>query len=200
MTTIFIISLTAYLIGSINFHSIISWFHTPKKFPNQFERTFFLSIPRIKLLSGFTEYLKGLLGAYLIFKLTNSELMVVFWGTGLVIGNTWSIFNHFREKGNYLGILGILSFINFAFTILCILIWCLLFVFLKHIELSLVISSTILPFLIMGFSWIGIDSTYILWGIFIAIFTPIKLRSRFPTILEGRSDNLMQRFKNRNEK
>lgn len=199
MTTILIILLIAYLIGSMNFQSIISWLYTPKKFPNQLEKTFSLLTPKIKLFNCIIEYLKGLLGAYIIFELTNSELMVVIWGTGLVIGITWSIFNRFREKGSYLGILGILSYINLLFTILYVFIWCLLFVFLKHIELSLVITSTILPFLIMGFSWMGIDSTYVLFGIFIAIFIPIKLRSRFPAILEGRNFNIMERFKNRNQ-
>lgn len=194
LTTLFI----AYLLGSISLKGIILWISPPKVFPSQLNKTFSLKTHKATIIGILSDFIKGTLGAYILYSMTDSELLVSIWGVGLFLGNTWPIFSKFKEKFNLIGSLGVLFFINTFFAVIYIIICIVIFIVVNHPELSLVISSTILPFLIMAFSWTGINPSYILFGIFIAILMPIKLRNKFPTILEPKENSLLERFKNRN--
>jgi glycerol-3-phosphate acyltransferase PlsY len=198
MSIIFYTLLIAYFVGSISFKGILLWLSPPKLFPNQLNKTFSLITPKAKLIDALSDILKGIIGAHTVYSMTDSELLVSIWGIGLILGNTWPIFSKFKERFNLLGFLGVLFYINTLFTIIYILIGIAIFILLNHPELSLVISSTILPFIIMTFQWLGISPTYIILGIFLAIFIPLKLRNKFPIILEPKKNDLFERFKNKN--
>lgn len=205
MTTYIIITIIAYLIGSINFSVIISkkmaGFDVREKGSGNAGTTNMLRSvgKKAAALTLICDILKGVVAiliaviAGIIIKNLDKALLVQLAGISVVIGHTFPIFFGFKGGKGVATSLGVLLMINWKIGLICLVFAIILMALTKMVSVGSVGAAILYPVLVL---FIGTNFTvsegsgYLMFSILLAALVGFNHRTNIKRIIEGKENKL----------
>jgi glycerol-3-phosphate acyltransferase PlsY len=200
MASYIIITVLAYLIGSINFSIIISkkmaGFDVREKGSGNAGTTNMLRSvgKKAAALTLVCDILKGVVAILLaiitgaILKNSDKALLVQLAGIAVVIGHTFPIFFGFKGGKGVATSLGVLLLINWKIGLICLVFAIVLMALTKMVSVGSVGAAILYPVLVL---FIGTNFTvsegsgYLVFSILLAVLVAFNHRENIKRILEG---------------
>lgn len=205
MATYIIITILAYLIGSVNFSIIISkkiaGFDVREKGSGNAGTTNMLRSVGKKaaaltllcdILKGVVAILIAILAGKIIQNL-NKALLVQLAGIAVVLGHTFPIFFQFKGGKGVATSLGVLLMINWKIGLICLVFAVLLIALTQMVSLGSVGAAILYPVLVM---FIHTDYTvsegtnYLIFAIILAVIVAFNHRENIKRLLEGKENKI----------
>ena len=203
MATYIIVTLIAYLLGSISFSIIISkklaGFDVREKGSGNAGSTNVLRTvgKKAAIITLICDCLKGVLAVFIGFiagkiaKNTDGALLVQLAGLAVVIGHTFPIFFGFKGGKGLATSLGVLLIINWQIGLICLVFALILMALTRFVSLGSVSAAILFPVLTIFINAHYIVSgSYIMFGILLAILVIFNHRSNVKRLLEGNENKL----------
>ena len=205
MTTYIIVSIIAYLIGSISFSVIISkkmaGFDVREKGSGNAGATNMLrSIgKRAAILTLIGDALKGVIAilvaiiAGVIVKDLDKALLVQLAGIFVVIGHTFPIFFQFKGGKGVATSLGVLLMTNWQIGLICLVFALVLMALTKMVSMGSVGAAILFPVLVLFINsnyTVQDGSSYFIYSIILAIIVSFNHRTNIQRILNGTENKL----------
>lgn len=205
MTAYIIITVLAYLIGSINFSIIISkkmaGFDVREKGSGNAGTTNMLRSvgKRAAALTLVCDILKGVVAILVaiivgaIMKNIDKALLVQLAGIAVVIGHTFPIFFGFKGGKGVATSLGVLLLVNWKIGLICLVFAIVLMVLTKMVSVGSVGAAILYPILVL---FIGTNFTvsegtnYLVFSILLAVIVAFNHRANIKRILEGKENKI----------
>ena len=203
MATYIIVTVLAYLLGSISFSVIISkkmaGFDVREKGSGNAGSTNVLRTvgKKAAIITLICDCLKGVLAILIAFiagkiaKNTDGALLVQLAGLAVVLGHTFPIFFKFKGGKGVATSLGVLLIINWQIGLICLVFALVLMALTRFVSLGSVAAAILFPVLtIFIHTNYIVDGNYIVFGILLAIFVIFNHRSNVKRLLEGKENKL----------
>lgn len=203
MATYIIISIVAYLIGSISFSIIISkkmaGFDVREKGSGNAGSTNVLRTvgKKAAILTLICDCLKGVIAiliAYIIGKIISNldkSLLVQLAGIFVILGHTFPIFFKFKGGKGVATSLGVLLIINWQIGLICLVFALILMALTRFVSLGSVAAAILFPVLtIFIHNNYLVEGNYILFGIILAVLVIFNHRENVKRLLEGKENKL----------
>lgn len=203
MATYIIVSIIAYLLGSISFSVIFSkkigGFDVRTKGSGNAGSTNVLRTvgKKAAVLTLLCDCLKGVVAVLVaviagnIAKSVDSALLVQLAGIFVVVGHSFPIFFKFKGGKGVATSLGVILIINWRIGLICLVFALLLMILTKFVSLGSVAAAILFPVLtIFIHSNYIVSGNYIIFGIILALFVIYNHRSNINRLLEGKENKL----------
>lgn len=203
MATYIIVSIIAYLLGSISFSVIFSkkigGFDVRTKGSGNAGSTNVLRTvgKKAAALTLLCDCLKGVVAVLVaviagnIAKSVDSALLVQLAGIFVVVGHSFPIFFKFKGGKGVATSLGVILIINWRIGLICLVFALLLMILTKFVSLGSVAAAILFPVLtIFIHSNYIVSGNYIIFGIILALFVIYNHRSNINRLLEGKENKL----------
>ena len=203
MATYIIVSIIAYLLGSISFSVIFSkkigGFDVRTKGSGNAGSTNVLRTvgKKAAVLTLLCDCLKGVVAVLVaviagnIAKSVDSALLVQLAGIFAVVGHSFPIFFKFKGGKGVATSLGVILIINWRIGLICLVFSLLLMILTKFVSLGSVAAAILFPVLtIFIHSNYIVSGNYIIFGIILALFVIYNHRSNINRLLEGKENKL----------
>lgn len=207
MATYIIVSIVAYLLGSISFSVIISkkmaGFDVREKGSGNAGSTNVLrtvgkGAAFLTLICDIAKGVLAILIAYIvgnIVKDIDRSLLVQLAGIFVVVGHTFPIFFKFKGGKGVATSLGVLLMVNWQIGLICLVFALLLMALTRFVSLGSVAAAILFPVLtIFITSNYLVPGNYIVFGIILAALVIFNHRENVKRLLEGKENKLS--FKN----
>lgn len=205
MTIYIIVSIIAYLIGSINFSIIfskkIAGFDVREKGSGNAGATNMLRSvgKKAAILTLICDILKGIVSIGIailignIFNIENKALLVQLSGILVIIGHTFPIFFKFKGGKGVATSLGVLLMTNWQIGLICLVFALILMILTKMVSLGSVGAAVLFPVLVLfirdNFT-VSQGSNYIMYSIILAIIVLFNHRNNIKRILKGTENKI----------
>lgn len=203
MATYIIVTIIAYLLGSISFSVIISkkmaGFDVREKGSGNAGSTNVLRTVGKKAaiitlicdcLKGVVAVLIGLLASKLV-QGTDSSLLVQLAGIAVVVGHTFPIFFKFKGGKGVATSLGVLLIINWKIGLICLVFALVVMTLTRFVSLGSVATAILLPILTVCIDTNApAPGNYVIFGIILAVLVVFNHRSNVKRLLEGKENKL----------
>ena len=203
MATYIIVSIIAYLIGSISFSVIFSkklgGFDVRTKGSGNAGSTNVLRTvgKKAAILTLICDCLKGVIAVLIaviagnIVKTLDKALLVKLAGIFVVLGHTFPIFFNFKGGKGVATSLGVILIINWKIGLICLVFALLLMALTKFVSLGSVSAAVLFPVLtiFMHTNYIA-EGNYIIFGIILAALVIYNHRTNINRLLEGKENKL----------
>lgn len=203
MATYIIVSIIAYLLGSISFSVIISkkmaGFDVREKGSGNAGSTNVLRTvgKKAAILTLICDCLKGVLAiliAYIagkIMKNLDASLLVQLAGIFVVLGHTFPIFFKFKGGKGVATSLGVLLMVNWQIGLICLVFALILMVLTRFVSLGSVGAAILFPVLtIFIHTNYLVSGNYIVFGIILAVLVIFNHRANVQRLLTGKENKL----------
>ena len=203
MATYIIVSIIAYLLGSISFSVIFSkkigGFDVRTKGSGNAGSTNVLRTvgKKAAVLTLLCDCLKGVVAVLVaviagnIAKSVDSALLVQLAGIFVVVGHSFPIFFKFKGGKGVATSLGVILIINWRIGLICLVFALLLMILTKFVSLGSVAAAILFPVLtIFIHSNYIVSGNYIIFGIILALFVIYNHRSNINRLLEGKENKI----------
>ena len=203
MATYIIVSIIAYLLGSISFSVIFSkkigGFDVRTKGSGNAGSTNVLRTvgKKAAVLTLLCDCLKGVVAVLVaviagnIAKSVDSALLVQLAGIFAVVGHSFPIFFKFKGGKGVATSLGVILIINWRIGLICLVFALLLMILTKFVSLGSVAAAILFPVLtIFIHSNYIVSGNYIIFGIILALFVIYNHRTNINRLLEGKENKL----------
>ena len=203
MATYIIVSIIAYLLGSISFSVIFSkkigGFDVRTKGSGNAGSTNVLRTvgKKAAVLTLLCDCLKGVVAVLVaviagnIAKSVDGALLVQLAGIFVVVGHSFPIFFKFKGGKGVATSLGVILIINWRIGLICLVFALLLMILTKFVSLGSVAAAILFPVLtIFIHSNYIVSGNYIIFGIILALFVIYNHRSNINRLLEGKENKL----------
>ena len=203
MATYIIVSIIAYLLGSISFSVIFSkkigGFDVRTKGSGNAGSTNVLRTvgKKAAVLTLICDCLKGVVAVLVaviagnIAKSVDSALLVQLAGIFVVVGHSFPIFFKFKGGKGVATSLGVILIINWRIGLICLVFALLLMILTKFVSLGSVAAAILFPVLtIFIHSNYIVSGNYIIFGIILALFVIYNHRSNINRLLGGKENKL----------
>lgn len=205
MATYIIVTIIAYLIGSINFSIIISkkmaGFDVREKGSGNAGTTNMLRSvgKREAALTLVCDILKGVVAVLVailagaIIKNLDKSLLVQLAAIAVVIGHTFPIFFGFKGGKGVATSLGVLLMVNWKIGLICLVFAVVLIALTRMVSVGSVGAAILYPVLVL---FIGTNFTvsegsgYLVFSILLALLVAFNHRSNIKRILEGKENKI----------
>ena len=203
MATYIIVSIIAYLIGSISFSVIFSkkigGFDVRTKGSGNAGSTNVLRTvgKKAAILTLLCDCLKGVVAVLIaviagnIAKNLDKALLVQLAGIFVVLGHTFPVFFNFKGGKGVATSLGVILIVNWKIGLICLVFALLLMALTRFVSLGSVAAALLFPVLtiFMHTNYI-VDGNYIIFGIILALFVIYNHRTNINRLLEGKENKL----------
>ncbi len=203
MATYIIVSIIAYLIGSISFSVIFSkkigGFDVRTKGSGNAGSTNVLRTvgKKAAVLTLLCDCLKGVVAVLIaviagnIAKNLDKALLVQLAGIFVVLGHTFPIFFKFKGGKGVATSLGVILIVNWKIGLICLVFALLLMILTKFVSLGSVAAALLFPVLtIFIHTNYIVSGNYIIFGIILALFVIYNHRTNINRLLEGKENKL----------
>ncbi len=205
MVVYVIVAIIAYLIGSINFSVLISkkmaGFDVREKGSGNAGTTNVLRTvgKRAAALTLLLDILKGIVSILIavlfgfIARKSNSAILVEIAAICVVLGHTFPIFFGFKGGKGVATSLGILLFINWKIGIICIVFGVFLIAITRMVSLGSISGAVlfaVLTIFIRDGYIVKYNSSFIVFGIFLAAIVIINHRANLRRIIDGNENRI----------
>lgn len=204
MAVYIIVTILAYLIGSISFAVIFSkklaGIDVREKGSGNAGSTNVLRTAGKKAgaLTLLCDCLKGVLAVFLawlagrIFKNTDAVLLVQLAGLAVVIGHTFPLFFGFKGGKGVATSLGILLIMNWRIGLICLVFALVLIILTKMVSLGSIGAAILYPVLTIFIhqNYIVSGGSYLVFAILLALFVVYNHRENVKRLLEGKENKL----------
>ena len=203
MATYIIVSIIAYLIGSISFSVIFSkkigGFDVRTKGSGNAGSTNVLRTvgKKAAVLTLLCDCLKGVVAVLIaviagnIAKNLDKALLVQLAGIFVVLGHTFPIFFKFKGGKGVATALGVILIVNWKIGLICLVFALLLMILTKFVSLGSVAAALLFPVLtIFIHTNYIVSGNYIIFGIILALFVIYNHRTNINRLLEGKENKL----------
>lgn len=203
MATYIIVTIIAYLLGSISFSVIISkkmaGFDVREKGSGNAGSTNVLRTvgKKAAILTLICDCLKGIVAILIavlaskIVKGTDAGLLVQLAGVAVVIGHTFPIFFKFKGGKGVATSLGVLLIINWQIGLICLVFALTLMALTRFVSLGSVSAAILFPILTMFIqeNYI-VPGNYIIFGVVLAAIVVFNHRANVKRLLTGTENKL----------
>ena len=203
MATYIIVSIIAYLIGSISFSVIFSkkigGFDVRTKGSGNAGSTNVLRTvgKKAAVLTLLCDCLKGVIAVLIaviagnIAKNLDKALLVQLAGIFVVLGHTFPVFFKFKGGKGVATSLGVILIVNWKIGLICLVFALLLMILTKFVSLGSVAAALLFPVLtIFIHTNYIVSGNYIIFGIILALFVIYNHRTNINRLLEGKENKL----------
>ena len=203
MATYIIVSIIAYLIGSISFSVIFSkkigGFDVRTKGSGNAGSTNVLRTvgKKAAVLTLLCDCLKGVVAVLIaviagnIAKNLDKALLVQLAGIFVVLGHTFPIFFKFKGGKGVATSLGVILIVNWKIGLICLVFALLLMALTRFVSLGSVAAALLFPVLtIFIHTNYIVSGNYIIFGIILALFVIYNHRTNINRLLEGKENKL----------
>ena len=205
MATYIVVTIIAYLLGSISFSVIISkkmaGFDVREKGSGNAGTTNVLRSvgKKAAIFTLLCDVLKGVLAilvafiAGLIFKdKLDRALLVVLAGIAVIVGHTFPIFFGFKGGKGIATALGVLLITNWNIGLICLVFALVLMALTRMVSLGSIAAAVLFPVLVifMPHTAYLVDGNYIVYSILIAVLVIYNHRANVNRLLEGKENKL----------
>lgn len=203
MATYIIVSIIAYLIGSISFSVIFSkkigGFDVRTKGSGNAGSTNVLRTvgKKAAVLTLLCDCLKGVVAVLIaviagnIAKNLDKALLVQLAGIFVVLGHTFPVFFKFKGGKGVATSLGVILIVNWKIGLICLVFALLLMILTKFVSLGSVAAALLFPVLtIFIHTNYIVSGNYIIFGIILALFVIYNHRTNINRLLEGKENKL----------
>jgi len=203
MATYIIVTVIAYLLGSISFSVIISkkmaGFDVREKGSGNAGSTNVLRTvgKKAAIITLICDCLKGVLAVLVgfiagkIIQQTDASLLVQLAGIAVVIGHTFPIFFKFKGGKGVATSLGVLLIINWQIGLICLVFALVLMALTRFVSLGSVGAAILFPVLTIFISSNYIvQGNYIIFGIVLAVLVIFNHRTNVQRLLTGTENKL----------
>lgn len=203
MATYIIVSIIAYIIGSISFSVIFSkkigGFDVRTKGSGNAGSTNVLRTvgKKAAVLTLLCDCLKGVVAVLIaviagnIAKNLDKALLVQLAGIFVVLGHTFPVFFKFKGGKGVATSLGVILIVNWKIGLICLVFALLLMILTKFVSLGSVAAALLFPVLtIFIHTNYIVSGNYIIFGIILALFVIYNHRTNINRLLEGKENKL----------
>ena len=212
MTSIIIVAIISYLIGSIMFSVIftkkIAGFDVRTKGSGNAGSTNVLRTAgkKVAIITLICDILKGVVAVligYIVGKLTKasvetSQMLILTAGVMVVLGHTFPIFFKFKGGKGVATSLGVLLMINWKIGLICLVFALLIMAVSRMVSLGSISAAILFPVLCIFINENYLIKAnhfgYILFGIILCLLVVFNHRSNLKRIINGKENKLS--FKN----
>lgn len=200
-----IVSIVAYLIGSISFSVIISkkmaGFDVREKGSGNAGTTNMLRSvgKKAAALTLICDVLKGVVAILIAmfigwaFKVENQSLLVQIAGIAVVLGHTFPIFFGFKGGKGVATSLGVLLMTNWQIGLICLVFALVLMALTRMVSMGSVGAAILFPILVLFIRTnytISEGSSYLIYSIILALIVAFNHRANIQRILNGTENKL----------
>ena len=205
MATYIIVTIIAYLIGSINFSIIISkkmaGFDVREKGSGNAGTTNMLRSvgKRAAALTLLCDILKGVVAILIailagaIIKNIDKALLVQLAAIAVVLGHTFPIFFQFKGGKGVATSLGVLLMVNWQIGLICLVFAVALIVLTRMVSLGSIGAAILYPVLVMFIHTnytVSEGSGYLIFSIVLAVLVAFNHRTNIKRLLEGKENKI----------
>ena len=205
MATYIVVTIIAYLLGSISFSVIISkkmaGFDVRQKGSGNAGTTNVLRSvgKKAAIITLICDILKGIVSilvayiAGLIFKdKLDRTLLVELAGIAVIVGHTFPIFFGFKGGKGIATALGVLLVTNWNIGLICLVFALVLMALTRIVSLGSIVAAVLFPVLaiFMPHTAYLVDGNYIAYSIIIAVLVIYNHRANVKRLLEGKENKL----------
>ena len=205
MATYIVVTIIAYLLGSISFSVIISkkmaGFDVRQKGSGNAGTTNVLRSvgKKAAIITLICDILKGIVSilvayiAGLIFKdKLDRALLVELAGIAVIVGHTFPIFFGFKGGKGIATALGVLLVTNWNIGLICLVFALVLMALTRIVSLGSIVAAVLFPVLaiFMPHTAYLVDGNYIAYSIIIAVLVIYNHRANVKRLLEGKENKL----------
>lgn len=205
MATYIVVTIIAYLLGSISFSVIISkkmaGFDVREKGSGNAGTTNVLRTvgKKASIITLVCDILKGvvaILVAYvagLIMKdSVDKALLIQLAGIAVILGHTFPIFFGFKGGKGIATALGVLMMTNWNIGLICLVFALVLMILTRMVSLGSIAAAVLFPVLIIFMPHIAylVDGNYIIYSILLAVLVVFNHRSNVKRLLTGTENKI----------
>lgn len=203
MATYIIVSIIAYLLGSISFSVILSkkmaGFDVREKGSGNAGSTNVLRTvgKKAAILTLICDCLKGVLAILIAFiaskimKELDGSLLIQLAGIFVVLGHTFPVFFKFKGGKGVATSLGVLLMVNWQIGLICLVFALILMALTRFVSLGSIAAAILFPVLtVFIHTNYLINGNYIVFGIILAVFVVFNHRTNVKRLLEGKENKL----------
>ena len=208
MTSIIIVAIISYLIGSIMFSVIftkkIAGFDVRTKGSGNAGSTNVLRVAgkKVAIITLICDILKGVVAVligYIVGKLTKasvetSQMLILTAGVMVVLGHTFPIFFKFKGGKGVATSLGVLLMINWKIGLICLVFALLIMAVSRMVSLGSISAAILFPVLCIFINENYLIKAnhfgYILFGIILCLLVVFNHRSNLKRIINGKENKL----------
>ena len=205
MATYIIVTIIAYLLGSISFSVIISkkmaGFDVRQKGSGNAGTTNVLRTvgKKASIITLLCDILKGvvaILVAYIIGLIIkegiDKALLVQLAGIAVILGHTFPIFFEFKGGKGIATALGVLMMTNWNIGLICLVFALVLMILTKMVSLGSIAAAVLFPVLIMFMPHTAylVDGNYIIYSILLAALVVFNHRANVKRLLTGTENKI----------
>ena len=205
MSAYIIVTLVAYLLGSISFSVIISkkmaGFDVREKGSGNAGTTNMLRSvgKKAAAITLICDILKGVVAILIAmfvawaFKVENASLLVQIAGIAVVLGHTFPIFFGFKGGKGVATSLGILIMSNWQIGLICLVFGVVLIILTRMVSLGSCAAAVLFPVLTLFINEhyiVSQGSSYLIYSIILAVIVLFNHRSNIKRILSGKENKI----------
>ena len=203
MATYIIVSLIAYLLGSISFSIIFSkkfaGFDVREKGSGNAGTTNVLRTvgKKAAILTLICDCLKGVLAVLIAFiaskimKNLDGSLLVQLAGIFVVLGHTFPVFFKFKGGKGIATSLGVLLMVNWQIGLICLVFALVLMALTRFVSLGSIAAAILFPVLtVFIHTNYLVNGNYIIFAIILAVLVVFNHRANVKRLLEGKENKL----------
>lgn len=198
-----LVTVIAYLIGSISFSIIFSkkfaGFDVREKGSKNAGSTNVLRTvgKKAAILTLICDILKGVVAvgiallAHVIIKEADASLLVQLAGVCVILGHTFPIFFEFRGGKGVATALGVLLITNYQIGLICLVFALVIMLFTKMASAGSVTAAILFPILTLfiNHNYI-VDGNYVIFGVVVALLVVFNHRANIKRILNGTENKI----------
>lgn len=203
MATYIIVSIIAYLLGSISFSVIISkkmaGFDVREKGSGNAGATNVLRSvgKKAAILTLICDCLKGVLAILIAFAAgkimenLDASLLVQLAGIFVIFGHTFPVFFKFKGGKGVATSLGVLLMVNWQIGLICLVFALILMALTRFVSLGSIAAAILFPVLtVFIHTNYLVSGNYVIFAIILAVFVVFNHRENVKRLLEGKENKL----------
>lgn len=188
-----ILILCSYLLGSIPFGLVLSWFNNKQDIRQVgtqnagASNTFLVVGPIAGIITAILDIAKGFIPALFAWIIFNSETMVAIAGISAICGHIWPIFFSFKGGKGIATATGVLLFISWPLLLISLILWATIVFASRYVTLSNVIIYMMIPVLGLFFN---LANETILYFLVVAIVIMYSHRVNISRFFQGQEPTI----------
>lgn len=205
MASYIVVTIIAYLLGSISFSVIISkklaGFDVREKGSGNAGTTNVLRTvgKKASIITLICDILKGvvaILVAYIVGLImkdgVDKALLIQLAGIAVILGHTFPIFFGFKGGKGIATALGVLMMTNWNIGLICLVFALVLMILTRMVSLGSITAAVLFPILIMFMPHNAylVDGNYIIYGILLAVLVVFNHRANVKRLLTGTENKI----------
>ena len=205
MATYIVVTIIAYLLGSISFSVIISkkmaGFDVREKGSGNAGTTNVLRTvgKRASIITLICDILKGVIAVFVAYLAglivkegVDKALLIQLAGIAVIVGHTFPIFFQFKGGKGIATALGVLMITNWNIGLICLVFALVLMILTRMVSLGSIAAAILFPVLIifMPHNSYLVDGNYIIYSILLAILVVFNHRANVKRLLSGTENKI----------